>query len=116
MRDPQKLLRTTTRSALEMLRGMSRKAIVTLLLCIGLGIIGIYLATTVNSDIPLSSSGSWALIFGVIVTLLIGMGLMALIFFSSRSGFDQPPELQSDNSPKKSGYSTSSDEEQRPAP
>ena len=99
-----------------MLRGMSCKAIVTLVLCVGLGILGIYFAATFNSDIPLSSSGSWALIFGVIVTLLIGVGLMALIFFSSRSGFDEPPELQSDSSSKTSGYSTTSDEEQHSAP
>ena len=112
MRDPQKLFWTTTRSTLEMLRGLSRKAIVTLILCLGLGILGIYFATTFNSDIPLSNSGSWALIFGVIVTLLIGVGLMALIFFSSRSGFDQPPEVQSDSSPKNGRYSASSDEGQ----
>jgi hypothetical protein len=108
MRDPQKLLWTTARSALEGLRGLSRKAVITLLLCIGLGIVGIYFATTVESDIPLSGSGSLALAIGVTITLLVGVGLMALVFFSSRRGFDKPPELQSD-----SGHSTPDDEGQR---
>jgi hypothetical protein len=29
---------------------------------------------------------------GIVVTLLLGWGLMALIFYSSRAGFDEPPE------------------------
>ena len=57
-------------------------------------IAGIYFATTINSDIPLSGSGSAALIIGVVFTLILGVGLMALIFFSSRNGFDEPPDVQ----------------------
>ena len=30
---------------------------------------------------------------GVFFTLLVGGGLMALVFYSSREGFDEPPEL-----------------------
>jgi hypothetical protein len=97
-----------TRSALELLGGISTKAIVTLGVCIGLGIVGIYFAAMMNSDLPLSDSGSVALIIGVVVTLLIGVGLMALIFFSSRSGFDEPPAFESDNG-KKGGRSTPDD-------
>jgi hypothetical protein len=31
--------------------------------------------------------------FGVIVSLAVGFGLMALIFYSSRKGYDEPPVL-----------------------
>jgi hypothetical protein len=30
---------------------------------------------------------------GVIVSLAVGFGLMALIFYSSRKGYDEPPVL-----------------------
>ena len=37
------------------------------------------------------SVGGWAaLVLGVIVTLALGMGLMALVFISNRRGFDEP--------------------------
>lgn len=34
-----------------------------------------------------------ALGFGVVFTLAVGMGLMALVFYSSRHGYDEPPRL-----------------------
>jgi hypothetical protein len=37
-------------------------------------------------------NGWIALILGVLVTLSIGIGLMALIFISSRRGYDDPPD------------------------
>lgn len=96
MGDPRNLVLSKTRYTLDMLTGISGKAIVTLVACIGLGIVGIYYATTINSDLPLSDEGSFALIIGVTITLFVGVGLMALIFFSSRGGFDEPPTIQSD--------------------
>lgn len=37
------------------------------------------------------SAGGWAaLVLGVIVTLALGIGLMALVFISNRRGFDEP--------------------------
>jgi hypothetical protein len=33
------------------------------------------------------------MIFGVIISLAVGFGLMALIFYSSRKGYDEPPVL-----------------------
>jgi cation transporter-like permease len=37
------------------------------------------------------SEGGWvALVLGVILTLALGIGLMALVFISSRRGFDEP--------------------------
>ncbi len=92
MRTSQKMVLDRAQNALVMLGGISTKAIVTLVFCIGFGIAGIYFATTINSDTPLSGSGSVALIVGVTFTLILGVGLMALIFFSSRNGFDEPPD------------------------
>lgn len=101
MRTSQKMVLDRAQSALAMLGGISNKAIVTLVVCIGLGIVGIYFATTINSDLPLPDSGSLALIIGVTFTLIVGVGLMALIFFSSRNGFDEPPDVQSDDKIKR---------------
>ncbi|MBN9541122.1 MAG: hypothetical protein IKE60_13385 [Reyranella sp.] len=109
MRTSQKVVFDRTRDILALLGGLSTKAIVTLVACIGLGIVGIYFATTINSDLPLSESGSLALIIGVTFTLIIGVGLMALIFFSSRNGFDVPPDVQSTDRSKKSGPATPGD-------
>ena len=30
---------------------------------------------------------------GIFLTLLVGGGLMALVFYGSRAGFDEPPEV-----------------------
>ena len=37
--------------------------------------------------------GWWMMGLGIFFSLLVGCGLMALIFYSSRDGFDEPPEL-----------------------
>ena len=42
-----------------------------------------------NSGIDLN--GWIALILGVLATLAVGVGLMALIFISNRRGYDEPP-------------------------
>jgi hypothetical protein len=43
-----------------------------------------------NTGIDLN--GWIALILGVLVTLAVGIGLMALIFISNRRGYDDPPD------------------------
>lgn len=111
MHPSQKMVLDRAQSALVMLRGLSGKAVVTLVVCLGLGIVGIYFATTINSDLPLSDSGSLAMILGVTFTLIIGVGLMALIFFSSRSGFDEPPDVRSDGRTRNGEQSTPDDEQ-----
>jgi hypothetical protein len=40
-----------------------------------------------NSEISLA--GWLAMGFGIVVTLALGIGLMALVFFSSRRGYDE---------------------------
>ena len=41
-------------------------------------------------DMP--ASGWFALAIGVVLSLVVGIGLMALVFYSSRKGYDEPPE------------------------
>jgi hypothetical protein len=41
----------------------------------------------------MSVHGYVAMILGVIFSLVIGCGLMALVFFSGRHGYDEPPDL-----------------------
>lgn len=43
-----------------------------------------------SSDAGLSLAGWAAMILGVLVTLAVGIGLMALVFYSSRRGYDEP--------------------------
>lgn len=42
--------------------------------------------TTTEAD--MSASGYMALALGVVLTLVVGCGLMALVFYSSRHGYD----------------------------
>lgn len=57
---------------------------------------------TSSSEVPMSKHGWIALGLGTVFSLVIGCGLMALMFFSSRSGHDEaatpkfknPPEMR----------------------
>ena len=40
------------------------------------------------------AQGYIALIIGVVFSLVVGIGLMALLFFSSRRGYDEPPRYK----------------------
>jgi len=40
-------------------------------------------------DSEISLAGWAAMGFGILVTLALGIGLMSLVFFSSRSGYDE---------------------------
>jgi hypothetical protein len=72
----------------------SRGAVITLVICLVLMVVAIWFATTIYSDLPLTGAGLIAMIAGVTVTLVVGIGLMALIFYSSRAGYDEPPEIE----------------------
>jgi hypothetical protein len=41
-------------------------------------------------EVRISLAGWLAMIFGVIATLGLGIGLMALVFISNRGGYDEP--------------------------
>lgn len=44
-------------------------------------------------DSGMSASGYVALAIGVVFSLIVGCGLMALMFYSNRRGHDEPPKL-----------------------
>ena len=70
------------------------------------GTIAIVIAALIVAIVVVISVGNWnfignsgidlngwiALILGVIVTLAVGIGLMALVFISNRRGYDEPPD------------------------
>ncbi|WP_298244996.1 hypothetical protein [uncultured Bradyrhizobium sp.] len=47
--------------------------------------------TSTNTSVP--ASGYVALVLGVVFSLVVGVGLMALVFYSSRKGYDEPAVL-----------------------
>jgi hypothetical protein len=49
-------------------------------------------SSAAGTDVP--ASGYLALAFGVVVSLVVGVGLMALVFYSSRAGYDEPAQLR----------------------
>ncbi len=44
-----------------------------------------------GTDVP--PIGYAAMAFGVLFSLVVGVGLMALVFYSSRAGYDEPAKL-----------------------
>jgi hypothetical protein len=54
-----------------------------------------YVGLTVPGE-PMPGSGYLALGLGAGFSLIIGCGLMALLFFSSRRGYDEPPHYLND--------------------
>jgi membrane protein DedA with SNARE-associated domain len=66
--------------------------IVLLSLLIATGVV-IYFGWTLGAGTDVPTSGYAAMALGVIVSLAVGFGLMALIFYSSRKGYDEPPVL-----------------------
>jgi hypothetical protein len=75
--------------------------IVLLVLLVATGVV-IYFGWTLGNGTDVPSSGYAAMAFGVVISLAVGFGLMALIFYSSRSGYDEPPVLIAPESdPKK---------------
>ena len=54
---------------------------------------------TVVSGPPMPTAGYVAMILGIVFSLLVGCGLMALLFYSSRHGYDDEFKPQDDGSP-----------------
>lgn len=53
----------------------------------------VYLGWTAGKDADVPVSGYVAMAVGVVLSLAVGFGLMALVFYSSRKGYDEPPVL-----------------------
>jgi len=64
--------------------------IVLLSLLVATGVI-VYLGWTLGNGTDVPTSGYAAMAFGVIISVAVGFGLMALLFYSSRKGYDEPP-------------------------
>jgi hypothetical protein len=52
-----------------------------------------YEGWTMDQGVQMSTHGYIAMTLGIFFSLVIGIGLMALIFYSSRAGYDAPPHL-----------------------
>jgi hypothetical protein len=67
---------------------------VTLLAALGLMLLGtgyfVYQGTTVGEG-ALPGDFYVAMTLGIVFSLVVGVGLMALIFYSHRKGYDEPP-------------------------
>ena len=48
---------------------------------------------------PMPATGYVALVLGVVFSLLVGCGLMALLFYSSRHGYDEPYRAKDSDPP-----------------
>ncbi len=66
--------------------------IVLLLLLIATGVV-VYFGWTLGNGTDVPTSGYAAMALGVILSLAVGFGLMALLFYSSRRGYDEPPVM-----------------------
>jgi hypothetical protein len=74
---------------------MKTTIIIAMLLCI-LGVAVLW-ATSVwisVGDVPMSYHAWIALGLMVVCSLAVGVGLMALLFFSARHGYDNPPDSE----------------------
>ena len=62
---------------------------------IAVGVVAVVIALVVAmwaqlGDVEISAGGWVAMVLGALVALALGIGLMALVFISSRRGFDEP--------------------------
>jgi hypothetical protein len=80
-------------------------------LLVATGFVG-YIGWMLGSGAEVSASGYVSMALRVVLSLAVGFGLMALVFYSSRRGFDEPPvfintetETHSDPSVDKVGES-----------
>ena len=80
-------------TALKRLSLGSWTILVVLLALFGATMFVAYLGWRLGDDADVPITGYVAMAMGVILSLAVGFGLMALVFFSSRRGYDDPPTL-----------------------
>jgi hypothetical protein len=54
-------------------------------------------AWTALSGPPLPATGYVAMTLGIVFSLVVGCGLMALVFYSNRHGYDEPYRAEDDH-------------------
>jgi hypothetical protein len=87
---------TTVDSIIALMRSMgggSWAILATLLILLVGAIVLSYQGWTSAAGTDVPASGYVALVLGVIASLAVGFGLMALVFYSSRAGYDEPARL-----------------------
>ena len=60
-----------------------------LLAFLGIASVFAYVGWTRHDDVPMSAHGYIAMALGIGFTLIVGIGLMTLVFYSSRKGYDE---------------------------
>lgn len=63
---------------------------------LGLLAFAVWYAIRVWSDVgptEMNVHGYLALVLMIVFSLLVGVGLMALVYFSNRRGYDEPPDI-----------------------
>lgn len=76
---------------------------------LGLVLFLMYLAPD-TGDATVSGHGTVAMVLGVLFSLVVGVGLMALVFYSSRRGYDDDAVTHRRSSPREE------DDRRSPAP
>ena len=94
MKRPGNKDRTSTETTMSARIGVGSWIILIVLLSllVATGVV-IYFGWTLANGTDVPTSGYAAMVFGVIISLAVGFGLMALIFYSSRKGYDEPPVM-----------------------
>ena len=71
--------------------------IVALIVVLAAAVVAVYRSGTDDLAAGVSGVGYVAMAFGVLFTIVVGVGLMGLIFYSSRRGYDDPPTADPDD-------------------
>ncbi|QND71967.1 hypothetical protein [Tardiphaga robiniae] len=67
--------------------------VVVLISLLAMAAVAAFVGWTSAKDTDVPASGYVAMAIGVIFSLAVGVGLMALVFYSDRKGYDEPPML-----------------------
>lgn len=85
-------------TVLEDFRQLSAGAWIALVVMFGLlvtAIVGVSLSGADDLPSDTSGAGTTAMVIGGLFTIVVGGGLMGLIFYSSRHGYDDAPTVES---------------------
>jgi hypothetical protein len=72
--------------------------VVLLALLAGAGIYA-YAGLSEGGDTSIGVHGRIAMFLGILFSIVCGVGLMTLVFYSSRHGYDEPPKFDDRNMP-----------------
>ena len=73
--------------------------VVVLLAILAGAVVFAYEGLTEGGDTSIGVHGRIAMFLGVLFSLVCGVGLMTLVFYSSRHGYDEPPSFNDRNTP-----------------